>query len=291
MWTFLKKLFLILVLLFVVVLLAVHFLGGAAIKQAVNTGGPLVLGVPVRLETAQLRPLAGRLHLGGLFVGNPEGFKTESLFQMGHLSIDLDPRSLLQDTIRIRRIQIHAPEITLEQGLRSNNIGALLEKLEKKTTGAPRRPKPDNEAEKPASGGKRVEIDEIIVSDGRLNVSATGLAGSAATVPLPEVVIRDLGKTGDGTSIAGALAEVVKTLLVAAAASAGDVANLLGEGAKALGEGAQALGDASAEGLKVAGDAVADSAKAVDEAAAAAKEKAGQILKGVGNILKRGQDP
>jgi len=58
-----------------------------------------------------------------MVVGNPEGFKTESVFQLNQIRVILDPKSLLTNRIHIREILIDAPEITYEVGLSGSNIG------------------------------------------------------------------------------------------------------------------------------------------------------------------------
>jgi hypothetical protein len=70
----------VLVLLFVAGLTTI---GGAMVKSAVNTFGPAVMGVPVRLQGASFRPWSGKLSLNTLHVGNPQGFKTPALLDLG----------------------------------------------------------------------------------------------------------------------------------------------------------------------------------------------------------------
>lgn len=296
-----KKVVLILVLVLAGLIVFLQYFGGATIKQAVNTGGPMVLGVPVRLDNAMLRPLLGRAHLGGLVVGNPEGFKTDSLFELGHIDVELDTGSLLGDTLRIRRIEIKDPKITMERGLRSSNLGALLEQLEKKG-GAEKPEQP--EAATPAKPGKKVIIDEISISGAQLNLSLTAMGGLAAPLPLPPITLRDLGKEKEGASFTEVLTEVVRAILGSATQVAVGAGKLVGDGAKAVGEGAVAVGDAAVEGAAAvggaavdgataAGELAVDGAKAVGGAAAAAGgavlDGAGSVLKGVGGLLGGGE--
>lgn len=274
----LKKIVLTLALIAVGLLLFVRYFGGATIKQAVNTAGPIVLGVPVKLETAKLRPLSGHVHLGGLLVGNPEGFKTDSLFELGHIEIDLDTRSLLSDTIRIKRIDIQAPQITMERGLRSSNLGALLEQLEKKQG-----PKSDKPApEKPAEGGKKVVIDEIAINGAQLNLSVTALGGAAASLPLPSITLRDVGKEKDGASFVDVVTDIVKAILGSATQALAGAGKLVGEGAELVGDGAKAVGGAAVDGAKAVGGAAAAAGGAVLDGAGAA-------LKGIGGLIGGGE--
>lgn len=278
-----KKIALTLVLLVIVLLAFLRYFGGATIKQAVNTVGPIVLGVPVKLETAKLQPLSGHVRLGGLVVGNPEGFKTDNLFELGHIEIDLDPRSLLRDTMRIKRIDIKDPQITMERGLRSSNLGALLEQLEKKQGPKPDQPAPEK---KPAEGGKKVVIDEITINGAQLNLSITALGGAAAPLPLPPITLRDLGKEDDGASFTDVITDIVKAILSSVTQVLAGAGKLVGEGAELLGDGAKAVGGAAVDGASAVGGAAVDGAKAVG---GAVLDGAGAALKGIGGLLGGGE--
>ena len=60
-------------------------------------------------------------------MGNPEGFKTPGLFELGLIDIQLDVASLFKKLVVIREIRIEGPEITYERALKNSNIGQLLE--------------------------------------------------------------------------------------------------------------------------------------------------------------------
>ena len=277
-----KKIALILVLVLAGLIVFLQYFGGATIKQTVNTGGPLLLGVPVKLESALLRPLAGRAHLGGLVVGNPEGFKTESLFELGHIDIELDTRSLLGDTIRIRKIDIKDPKITMERGLTQSNLGALLEKLEKPDAAKEVEKTEAKEPTEPAKPGKKVIIDEITIAGAQLNLSLTAMGGFSAPLPLPSITLRDLGKESDGASFTAVITDIVKAILGSATQVATGAGKLVGKGAQLVGDGAVAVGGAAVDGAKVVGGAAAAAGGAVLDGAGAA-------LKGIGGLLGGGE--
>jgi uncharacterized protein involved in outer membrane biogenesis len=66
----------------------------------------VLTGVPVTLEQATFRPWSGKIGLKNLHVGNPKGFNTPGVFDLGQVDVELDVRSLLRDTIVIRRIAV-----------------------------------------------------------------------------------------------------------------------------------------------------------------------------------------
>ncbi len=255
-----KILFRLLIVLAVIVgvaLATLIFWGGSVIKQGVNAIGPQVLGVPVSLEGARFQPLKGHVHLSGLFIGNPEGFQTESLFRMQTLEVDLNIKSLLSDEIIIERILIDAPEITYEVGVRRTNIGALLKGLEGDAPAEqPEAPPLDTPEGKP---GKSVVIRELVLADAKASVSAPGMAGRAVPVQLSTIVLNDLG--GEGQSIRQILTEVMKALAGALGNAVAGAGDLLGDGLKSALEGAGALGGMATDGVRAVTGSVGDATR------------------------------
>lgn len=210
-------------------LVILNFGLGMMVKTAVTNGGPLLLGVPVTLEKADFRLLQGIIRLRGFTLGNPEGFKTEHAIKVDEVAVDFDMPSLFRDTFVIRRIRVKAPEIVYELGLGNSNIGRILEKVESGEA------KPEAE---PASGQKKVIIEDFLIEGARVRLSATLAMGAAAPIPLPDIHLKDIGKEKQGASPA----EVVRKVFGAIAGSVTGVAsgavNLAADGAKAVGAGA-----------------------------------------------------
>lgn len=125
------------------------------VLKATNAAGPQLLGVPVSLAKADISLFRGKAALGGLHVGNPEGFKTDGLLDLGSVAVRLDNKSLLSDTIVIKEITIDGLVVTYEQGLRGSNLGALIESLSDEEKEAEEKPEAEEKAgeEKPALRG------------------------------------------------------------------------------------------------------------------------------------------
>lgn len=241
-----------------VVLVSLIFWGGHVIKHSVNAVGPQVLGVPVRLESARFYPLRGHVSLSGMTVGNPEGFHTESLFDLRHLEVDLNVRSLFADTIIIDRILIEAPQITVEAGLRRTNLGALLAQLESATD--PDAPEIE-EAPKEVDVGKTVVIKELILADARAQVSATAMRGRVVPVQLSTITLNDLG--GEDQSLTQIVTEVVKAVVGAVGNAVAGAGDLLGDGLQSALEGAGALTGMAADGARAVTGVAGEGARAV----------------------------
>ena len=102
------------VLLAIIGILAVSFLLDGAIKRGVETFGPQVALVSVKLDNVKLSLTSGSGKITGLTIGNPEGYKTPQAISMGSATLALKPGSLLSDKIVIQQIEVIAPEITFE---------------------------------------------------------------------------------------------------------------------------------------------------------------------------------
>ena len=106
---------------------------GATIKSAVNNLGPKVLYVPVEVESASVDIIGGKVRMGTLTIGNPEGFEsTPYLFKLDGLSIDLAVGDILRGNTHIYDITIDGPHVWYHQKIPSSNVSKLLDILEEK---------------------------------------------------------------------------------------------------------------------------------------------------------------
>ena len=257
-----------------VLVLAILFAGGPIIKNAINTAGPKVMGVPVSVKDVTFKPFSGKLALKGLHVGNPEGFKTPGLFEMGLLQVELSTASLFKKVIVVNEVRIESPEITYERALTTSNIGKLLDQLSPKTeTPAPDQPKPTAKEEK--AGGKKVVIKKLTVSGAQVNASITAAGGHALVLPLPPITLNNIGGSAEGEAKGVSFVEAIREILGAIFKGVTDVVSGAG---KLAGEGVKAVGGAAVDGAKAVGEGVGAVGNAVGEGA-------GKVLGGVKSLF------
>jgi len=226
------------VVLVILGILAMRLFLDSAVKRGIETVGPMVTKVEVKLDSVNLSLLSGSGKVKGLVVGNPQGYKMPSAIQVGSATLALQPSSVFADKVVIKTIQVQAPEITFETDLKGNNLSTILANLQAATGGQANQA----QAEKPAKAGKKLEVDDFLITGAKLHVSVSALAGQSATVPLPEIHLTDLGKGPDGIT-AAELAQIVLKAIEkeAVQASSGAVASLSKQAAgltKGLGNGA-----------------------------------------------------
>ncbi len=252
---------LVVVLLLLGAGLAFLFLG-SIVKAGVEKAGPMVTKVPVKLDGATLSVFSGAGTLKGFELGNPEGFKTPHAIRVGTVAMAVDPGSVFRDKVVVRSIRVEAPEITFETDLRGNNLSKILANV-REMAGT-------NQTAATAEGGKGLQVDEFVITGGRINLSATILGGRSGTLALPEIRLSNLGQGPEGITPA----ELTEKAL--AAVLAGTV--------KAVSEGAAALGKEGAELARQLGSGALDAVKKAGGDGAQAVEKIGT---GIGNLFKK----
>src|SRR6476646_7889774 len=98
------------VVLVILGVLAMSLFLDKGIKRGIETVGPMLTKVDIKLDSVSLSILSGSGKLKGLVVGNPEGFKTPSAIQVGNASLALQPGSIFSDKVIIKTINVEAPE-------------------------------------------------------------------------------------------------------------------------------------------------------------------------------------
>jgi len=177
--------------LLIAFVLAVTLFLDHIIKKGVETVGPKVTQVSVKLDSVSLSVLSGAGSIKGLEVGNPEGYQSPTSIKLGSASLAIVPGSLTRDKIVIKYIRVEAPEITIEGTPKNNNLTKILENVQgsggSTTTTT-------NEA--PAQGeSKKLQVDEFLLTGAKVNYT---VAGQTVILEVPEIKLTGLGAGPDG---------------------------------------------------------------------------------------------
>lgn len=200
--------------LFAVIIGAVIYIAGSLdsiIKTAVETYGSEITQARVELDQVKIEATSGQGTLKGLTVGNPKGFKSDSAFRLGEVSVTIDLGTVTEDTIVIKKILIAGPEITYELGAGGDNLRALQRNVEAYAAqfagdGA------DAASEDNAGGGPKLVIEDLYIKDGTIEVVIPGLGGEKKlSAKLPDIHLSGIGKSSGGASPG----EVVKKVMSA----------------------------------------------------------------------------
>ena len=248
----------VLIILVVLLVVAVMF-AGSIIKSSVQEVGSMVTKCDISIEDVDLSIFRGKLTIDNLVVGNPEGFKTESAFKLGKVHVDLVPMSLFKDRIIINDIQVIAPEITYEVApvKLTSNIGTIQKNVESFLPASDEKEEKDEKKEKESKPGKKIQINHVIVSDGKIKVSATFAGGNAIPIPLPKIEMNDIGKEKEVSGVE-ASAEVLSKTLSGVVAAASDSVKSIGS---SVGDSIKGMFGAGKEKAEKAAKAIPDGDK------------------------------
>ena len=120
-----------LVLIFMVVIVAVALSLDSIIKRGVEKIGPQATQTQVTLRGAGAKIFSGRLELMGVFVGNPQGYKLPSAITVEDVSVSVKPATVFSPKLVVENITVKEPLITLEGGLKDNNLTKIEKNLER----------------------------------------------------------------------------------------------------------------------------------------------------------------
>jgi uncharacterized protein involved in outer membrane biogenesis len=244
---------LVLVVLVVAAVVALTLSLDSAVKKGVETIGPELTKVSIKLDGVSLSVLNGSGQIKGLEIGNPEGYKAPTSIKLNRAAISVSPGSLLSDKIVIKFIHIDSPEINIEGTPSKNNLTKILENIQA-ATGATNA---TATAEEPGAT-KKLQVDEFILSGAKINYTLPGV-GTTVPITIPDIKMNNLGTGPDGITAADLSQQVFS--------------KLIGELGPSL---SQAISNAGKQVLGNASDSVN---KAVGEA--------GKTLQGVTDLFKK----
>ncbi len=215
---------------------------GPIVKKMVNTIGPKITKTEVSVADVGISVFGGEAKIKDFFLGNPKGFKSDQAMTVGSIYVDIDESSITENPIIINKIEIVAPEITYEKIKNSDNFQTLLKNVQGSV-------KAEKKSSKDEKSDKRIVIHNVIVKDGKVNLTMTALAGKTITAPLPDIHLKDIGKQKEGATPAEAFEQIFSSIY--GSISADSVTQVFTDGLKQLG----GLKDLGATGLKTGTDA------------------------------------
>lgn len=242
-----------LVVIVIAVVAGIAFFLDGAIKKGVETVGPQVTKVDVKLNSASLSLLSGAGSIKGLVVGNPEGYKSPHAISLGSASLAVSPGSVFSDKIIVKSIRVEAPEIIYELGPGGNNLKKIQANVADFAGSS------DKSAPAETKASKKLQVDELVVTGGKVTLAVSALGGKGLTAPLPDIHLTNLGTGPEGITAA----ELTKQVLSQVTEASLKVATTL-------------VAQAGKEVLNSAGDA-----------GKSAVDAAGKAAKGIGDLFKK----
>ena len=286
----LKLLILVVVILLVGGAVAAVYSIDALARKGIESGATYALGGPTTLKSASVGVVSGTFSMSELNVGNPPGFTTPHFLALGNGGVAVSLGTLRQKTIELPSLTLEHIDVNLERrDGGGSNYKVILDNLDKLKGSSPTKPA--------ASDERRFIIRELTIKDVKVHVDLIG--GPAAlgeltkiNVPIDEIKLSDVGKTGTGVSGTGVtmseLASIIVQAVLGAAADKGGGLipdDLLGDLKGRL----TSLDGVKDLGLKVLGDAKGSVEQVGKKAVEDVKKKAEDALdKGLKKLLPGG---
>ncbi len=241
------------------------------VGKGIEAGCTKALGVETSVGLVRVGLLTGTFSIRGLRIANPPGFETDHFFSLDRLHFEVPPKSLREETIAVRLLELDGVDVSLETVDKKANYEVILDNLNRfsKTGSA------DSSAKKSApedeEGGKGLVIHEAVIRDIAARIDLGKVKGDSdrVAVEIPEIRLRPSKKTGSAeVSVAEVTHVIVTAVLVGIAknapaafaknllAAAGGLGNITMEIPGALSTGASSVGGATEKLGEGAVDAV-----------------------------------
>jgi hypothetical protein len=226
-----------------VAFVALQFFLGSVVTAGVNNFAPKLTQTKVVLNSATISPLTGSGTLSGLVVGNPKGWSDANLCSLGKVHIDVAPFSILGDHIIVNEIIIEAPEFNYETKIIASNVADLLKNIEAAMGGGKNAaPTATTKTGQPI----KIAVKKFRLAKGKVRL---GLAGTAMTLPMPDIELNELGTAEGGITpdqlVFAVMKSVTTSIVSATTQAAGQIGGTTGaaaaEGAKKAVEGIKGL--------------------------------------------------
>ena len=229
---------------------------GPLVTKGVAAGAPKVLGVEASVGDVKLKPLAGRLILSDLRIGNPKGYSDKAAFAVKTVDIDLKTLTILKgDVLHIEKILIDSPAISYEIKDGVSNFDTMIANAQTAEETEDSKATKDAPDKKPK---KKIIIDEFVLNGSKVSYASKITFGKPVTIPLPSLTLHDIGKASGGASMIEALNEVSVAIIVGLKNA---IAKLAGKSVDVLkGTGGAAV-DAAGDAAHAAEDAVKGATK------------------------------
>jgi len=183
------------------------------VKRAIENYGSDMLQAKVQVDGLKIAPAGGEGEIDGLSIGNPKGFKAKHAVQVGRIELAVDPATVTEDVVHVRKIIVISPSLVYEQGKTGSNFDALRRNVsayigetspqEKKST-------------------TKLIVDELRISGARVQyIPSIPTAGMDLSFTLPEIRLRNLGKGRGGITPAELTQAIIDAILTRTAAAIG----------------------------------------------------------------------
>lgn len=188
-------------------------------KNAMIKYGSEMTEAKVRVDQVHIDIKEGLGTISNLTIGNPKGFKTPYALDIKSFTIEVDPLSLTQDVVIIKKINIDSPSIIYEKNESITNFDALQKNiahyiaLRDEKNGGDKPSKTHGDEAHP----KKFIVGELTIRHAKAEASSSFMEGKTIALQLPDITLTNIGKAQGGITSAQlglALTESIRSHLL-----------------------------------------------------------------------------
>ena len=216
----LKYILLALLVLIIAAFIVVWLYLEPLVKTVTHKFGTQIVGTEVNLAGFKLNPLKGVVELKGLTVGNPTGYSAPNLLSLGEISVKIDPKSLLSDTIIVEDVKVSDPIITYEMpDFSTSNVMQIQQNVARNTASEEVKEEKVEEVkeaaeEEKAESTKNVIIRKVLIDGGALSaITPLQKHDTALELSMPAIEIAEIGGEGQKVTIKESIATIFNKIL------------------------------------------------------------------------------
>ena len=221
----------------IVAAIAIYFLLNIVVEKGIEKVGSKITQTNVTVEKVSITPFTGVAEIQGFEIANPDGFHTFRAFALKKVRVDINLRSIVSNCVIFEDIAVHSPRATYEASLNGSNIGQIKSNVMSFIDGMGK--KESDSSSKQEKPPKMIRIDRFLFEEGTVDFSTTMLKGESLSVPLPEILLQDIGKESNGVTPAEVLRLVIVSVtdsVLKVVSDSGVLKRTLEESTKKLGE-------------------------------------------------------
>lgn len=182
------------------------------VQEVIEEAGTEMLGEPVTVRSVSISLTNGSGEIGGLRIGNPEGFTDPDAFSMDRILLDIDLSSVAGSPKRLNEFVLEAPKVFLEITEEDRvNLEELALHLEAKIKEMPEPEEEEPVTEEEAAAATLLAVNHLRIAGVQLTVRHPELEGGMRELTLPDIDLKNVGGTGGITGAELSL-EVVKAI-------------------------------------------------------------------------------
>ncbi|WP_448546679.1 hypothetical protein [Thalassotalea fusca] len=180
----------------------------AFIKNQIETQGSSVLAVPVKVAAVDIRLSQAAGTIEQVTIDNVAGFSTKKLYQLDHITLDINLKSLKESPLVVDAINVDGSLLNIEVDSDGrSNIQVL-----KKQINLPEASPNEKEVEVDETKDRKIKITQLSLTNINAQLDLSALGGDVHQITLPRIALSNIG--GDNGVPTSKLGQVILGQLV-----------------------------------------------------------------------------